>query len=500
MSVVQNSLKIKPEISADDFTNHPAVNLCLENLKQHFEKGNKPFIVSDVVDSQGNQYVNLVQKGGGVLGIALVGYTYILEKMGVRFLRLAGTSAGSINTALMAVIGKKPDEKSVYLLDSLCNLELFNLVDGPPIARWIIKKLVSNDNFGEKIKKFFSIIIIIGVILILSNFILLGFQYNLQNIAIYTLVSFIISAIYFSLIGLLVIYFTRVLKKVKNSGFGINPGNFFYDWIKDQLAANGVDTVSELTKKAEALPELFIRPGNPGTADTLFGDVTFIASELVTQNKIQFPAMCNLFREKKDIDTLPPAGFIRASMAIPLFFESYFIDNIPKDSSEIKEAWLATLDEPVPPSLARFVDGGILSNFPINLFYNPKLNVPRLPTFGIDLDNNRPGDNKKDPRGWTITGYLLRIFNTIRYYYDKDFLLKNKVYGKGIGKIYLPEYNWLNFFLSDQDKIKMFIKGAEAATKFLIKDFNWEDYKLARSVMQIKIDIETGKKVTLQKR
>ena len=33
------------------------------------------------MDKSGNYYVDLVQEGGGVLGIALVGYTYILEQM-----------------------------------------------------------------------------------------------------------------------------------------------------------------------------------------------------------------------------------------------------------------------------------------------------------------------------------------------------------------------------------------------------------------------------------
>ena len=39
--------------------------------------------------------MNLVQKGGGVLGVALVGYVYILEQAGIRFLKMAGTSAGA---------------------------------------------------------------------------------------------------------------------------------------------------------------------------------------------------------------------------------------------------------------------------------------------------------------------------------------------------------------------------------------------------------------------
>ncbi len=99
----------KPDITCEDFIHHPEVLKCISQLENSFSKNNRPFIVSDVYDDDGNQYVNLVQKGGGVLGVALVGYTYILEKMGIRFVRLAGTSAGAINTALMTVIGEKKD-------------------------------------------------------------------------------------------------------------------------------------------------------------------------------------------------------------------------------------------------------------------------------------------------------------------------------------------------------------------------------------------------------
>ena len=95
-------------------------------------------MVSDVLDNSNQQYVNLVQKGGGVLGIALVGYTYALGQMRIRFIRLAGTSAGAINTALMTVIGNKNEAKSIKVLDALCKLDFFSPVDGHPAARWII--------------------------------------------------------------------------------------------------------------------------------------------------------------------------------------------------------------------------------------------------------------------------------------------------------------------------------------------------------------------------
>lgn len=476
-------------ITAEDFTNHSEVVNCLQQLDTEFSQGNRPFIVSDVLDEEGHQYVNLVQKGGGVLGVALVGYTYILEKMGIRFVRLAGTSAGAINTALMTVIGEKKDAKSIQILKSICDLNFFDLVDGHPAARWIIKKFITHEDFTLKVKRWLSWILIFGVLIISGDFIFFGLQNMIPLLSIGTKISFALTGFYFLLIGLFIFYTSRLLRRLKNSGFGINPGNFFYDWIKQQLISNGVNTVSDLNKKASTLPKLHLRTDNPESIDTLTADVTFITSELVTQSKIQFPLMCNLFREKANIDSLQPAGFIRASMAIPVFFESYFINNIPCESDEIKKAWLDTMNETDPPSEVRFVDGGILSNFPINIFYNPKVLVPRLPSLGIDLDDSKADDESKNAIRWTFMGYLGRMFNTIRSYYDKDFLLKNKVYEKGIGKIPLADFNWLNFFLKDEDKIKMFVLGAQAATKFLI-EFDWSNYKDERTVMQVKLNAE----------
>ncbi|MGN6532531.1 MAG: patatin-like phospholipase family protein [Ginsengibacter sp.] len=479
----------KHELTTEDFTNHPEVLKCLEELDTAFRKSNRPFIISDVYDDEGNQYVNLVQKGGGVLGVALVGYTYILEKMGIRFVRLAGTSAGAINTALMTVIGDKKDMKSESVLKSLCDLNFFDLVDGNPAAKSIIRKFITQEDFSKKMGNWFKGLLITGIIFIAADIIFFGLQQKFLLFSIATKFFFVLTGFYFLLLAFLIFYLSRTLEKLKNAGFGINPGNYFYDWIKKQLIANDVVKVSDLNKKASTLPKLYLRSDNPERIDTLFGDVTFIASELVTQNKIQFPAMCNLFREEKDIDTLQPAGFIRASMAIPVFFESYFINNIPNTSEEIRKAWLDTLDEHNPPTEVRFVDGGILSNFPINIFYNPKILVPRLPSFGIDLDDSKPENKSTNPIHWTFTGYLGRMFNTIRSYYDKDFLLKNKFFEKGIGKIPLSDYNWLNFFLKDQDKINMFVLGAKAAAEFLI-GFDWNQYKNDRIQMQAKLTTE----------
>ncbi|MBS1655056.1 MAG: patatin-like phospholipase family protein, partial [Bacteroidetes bacterium] len=108
-------------IQVPDFLQKAGINEILTDLHSYFSK--QPLVVSDVKDEKGNQYVDLVQEGGGVLGVALVGYTYVLEKMGIRFFSLAGTSAGSINAMLLASCGNKEDEKMEKVIDHLLKLD-----------------------------------------------------------------------------------------------------------------------------------------------------------------------------------------------------------------------------------------------------------------------------------------------------------------------------------------------------------------------------------------
>ena len=62
-----------------DFTEHSEVIHLISELKEdNIHK--KDF--SDVIDNNNNQYIELVQEGGGVPGVALIGYTYVLEQIG----------------------------------------------------------------------------------------------------------------------------------------------------------------------------------------------------------------------------------------------------------------------------------------------------------------------------------------------------------------------------------------------------------------------------------
>ena len=129
----------------EDFINQPEFQQMVKDAEKLKGK-----IFSDVIDDEGNQYVDLVQEGGGVLGIALVGYTYILETAGIRFFHLAGTSAGAINTLILAGIDSIDKAKSKQVLDILAKQDLFDFVDGDPVLKGIIQKVID----GTPLKRF----------------------------------------------------------------------------------------------------------------------------------------------------------------------------------------------------------------------------------------------------------------------------------------------------------------------------------------------------------
>jgi len=475
-------------LTSADLINDPVVQAAIKTLEDFYRSNPTRQIVSDVLDDNNYQYVELVQKGGGVLGVALVGYTYILEHFGIRFLRLAGTSAGAINTALMTVIDTKQDAKSEKIADYLCNMDFFSFVDGHPFARYLIKKFVTDTKFETQALRL--VLILFGGLGLfgLLDIITLGLRHYWAWASAASLVSFILTGLFTLIILVALLYGLYMLKRLKASGYGINPGVVFYEWVKARMEENGVTTVTKLKEKASSIPNLHIRPGVDNTTTGLAGDVTFITSELVTENKIELPLMADLFR--LDIDDLHPARFVRASMSIPLFFESHIINDIPADKPEIIAAWFKHLciDEKKVPDTCRFVDGGMLSDFPVNVFYNPKVIEPRLPVFGIDLDDSDPArDTGKNSPNWSLGSYIGRLFNTIRYYYDKDFLEKNYVFQKGIGHIPLYDINWLNFFLTNKLKLEMFQRGANTAVDFLMK-FKWEEYRAARIALQQNIN------------
>jgi len=403
-----------------DFTEHHEVKRLIEKLEAD-KIHEKSF--SDVLDTSNNQYVELVQEGGGVLGVALIGYTYVLEQMGLRFFSLAGTSAGSINALLLASFGDIALPKSEKLIQLLANKDLYDFVDGDSDARDFIEALVEK---AKRIKLFWK-----------------GMQV-IDNIT---------------------------------DDLGLNPGNDFLKWLSDILESNGIKSTHALFDAfGVKSSHLKIRKGVNRSTEDLEPRFAVITSDLTTETKVEFPRMSGLYWEGPD--KVNPALFVRASMSIPYFFKPLIIKDLPTGEKAL-ERWdkLARYEGEIPPE-AYFVDGGIMSNFPIDVFH--KFNsIPRMPTFGVRLGVDRNEYNKIS----SPLNLFGAMFNSIRHLHDYDFILKNPDYKNLIKHINIGHHNWLNFALTDTDKKDLFVRGARAANEFL-RNFEWENYKEVRQQLK----------------
>ena len=76
-----------------------------------------------------------------MLGVALLGYLYIFEQAGLRFLGIGGTSAGSITALLLAAIDNPGRPKVERLTQLLANIPMDTFIDGDADARQTIEAL-----------------------------------------------------------------------------------------------------------------------------------------------------------------------------------------------------------------------------------------------------------------------------------------------------------------------------------------------------------------------
>lgn len=405
-------------MDVEAFRQHPKLRDIIARARA--QCGGQAF--SDIIDDAGHQYVDLVMEGGGMLGIGLVGYCYVLEQLGIRFCGIGGTSAGSINALLLAALGRPQDAKGDKLLAELANQNFYEFIDGDSDAREFIEAALKG---AGKMKLAFK-----------------GAQV-IDNIL---------------------------------EDWGLNPGRAFERWLTGILAAEGIHTHADLHQRMTSLPPgLRLRNGEALTAETAGFGLALIAADVSTETKVQFPKMAGLYWH--NADAVNPALFARASMSIPYFFEPLRIPDLPTDDAALL-AWkeLAGYDvvaEQGLPKEAIFVDGGVLSNFPIDVFHD-HTKEPAAPTFGVKLE--------LDQRRKCIDGpgeLAGAMFNSARHCLDYEFIRRNPDYRKLVSWIPAKGYDWLDFNMSDDDKLGLFLEGAEVAANFL-SGFSWLDYKRIR--------------------
>ncbi len=140
---------------------------------------------------------------------------------------------------------------------------------------------------------------------------------------------------------------------------GLYEGRYLEDFLTGALGELGVRTFADLRIPADD-------PAAEGLAPERAYRLVVTVSDLSRQQLIRLPWDLADY----GLEDLSVARAVRASAAIPFFFR------------------------PVRPQTAygdvTWVDGGLLSNFPIELFDRPDTVSPRWPTFGVRLTTRPP--------------------------------------------------------------------------------------------------------------
>mgnify|MGYP001582837146 CR=1 FL=1 len=89
-------------------------------------------------------FVDIVMEGGGVKGISVTGAMYALERLGIRFRKIAGTSAGAMNATLVAAAGNNIADKRVErIANIILNMDLLRFVDGGRAAQAFVAAIMN---------------------------------------------------------------------------------------------------------------------------------------------------------------------------------------------------------------------------------------------------------------------------------------------------------------------------------------------------------------------
>ncbi|KXF85799.1 phospholipase [Rhodococcus ruber Chol-4] len=235
-------------------------------------------------------------------------------------------------------------------------------------------------------------------------------------------------------------------------GSGLYRGDYAHAWIRDTLKDLGVSTFGDLRMDDEDIPE--------ERRYRLVVTVTDITRGLLVRLPWDYRSVYGL-----DPDEQSVADAVRASMSIPFYFRP------------------ATLTA-TSGLRSTLVDGGLLSNFPIDSLDRIDTEQPRWPTFGVTVLPNLPAGNDKvlPPlrllRPFSALGdspeLIEGIVTTVLVGRDQAHLNQPWVSARTI-RVDSTEVGVLDFDIDKSEIEAQFAKGYEAAQGFL-STWNWVEY------------------------
>ncbi len=217
---------------------------------------------------------------------------------------------------------------------------------------------------------------------------------------------------------------------------GIYRGDELRDWLREVLDGTGVRTFGDL------------RLDDPGaTPSQSRGHRLVVMTSDISQGALR-RLPWEYDRYGLDPDDVEVVDAVRASMSLPYFFQPVKL----QDRITGQRSWL--------------VDGGMLSNFPVDVFDRRDGRAPRWPTLGLKL-SARPdaaqGLRHRIGGVWSMSRAML---STLTGFYDRIHLEREDVLARTIfidtGKVSTTDFD-----LDRATAQQLYDNGRAAAEKFL---------------------------------
>jgi NTE family protein len=223
-------------------------------------------------------------------------------------------------------------------------------------------------------------------------------------------------------------------------GNGVYRGDYIRDFVAGQLKSLGVETFGDLRLNDDQVPE--------ERRYRLVVTATDVTRGQLVRLPWDYRGVYGL-----DPDEQPVADAVRASMSIPFLFRPIRLTSATGLESTL-------------------LDGGLLSNYPIDTFDRLDGMPPRWPTLGVTLLPNLPAGNDKVVPGLAplrVFGgpHLLEdVITTVLVGRDQTYLNQPWVSARTI-RVDSGAVGVLDFDITESEVNALYLKGYDAATKFL---------------------------------
>jgi NTE family protein len=233
---------------------------------------------------------------------------------------------------------------------------------------------------------------------------------------------------------------------------GAHPGEYVHRFVREELERLGVRTFRDLRRRdVKADSNL-----TPARSYALVVTATDITRGRLLRLPWDYPLL------GLDPDEQPVADAVRASISIPLFFEPF------------------TLRDGQTGDPHTLVDGGVLSNFPIEIFDRTDAVRPRWPTFGVKVIPDRPAANALLFPGMALprlplVHLLERVATTAIMGHDQTYLEQPCVRRRAIqvdtGACGIVDFG------ADEGKRTALVANGERAARAFLAGWDWKGFQ-----------------------